>query len=235
MLLLSIVVIAISCSKEEIEINNNQNQAQCDSLSQLEPISIKASSAAFIPYPDTISTLIFSDTAGQEYVGVVSFYDFMSTITYSGLALEPNIPCPIDSSILINYQWTTELKMFIVEFEELNIRIRLSVRPLRAPNSYTDGLLADYCSFILTTGLNYSELSSQMTIIVDSRNHPMPFEYHSDFQPQYNLHDETYENVYIQNITDNEKYQLLYNTEFGILGFKGGDDPAVDLKFVRYE
>ncbi len=109
--------------------------------------------------------------------------------------------------------------------------------PDLAEEDVEEKLVADFCNIILRTPLYESSIEDNpnMSIVVAPRNHPMPMETYSDFQETYEIHDSIFQNVYINEIDDREKFEILYNTDFGIIGLRSYEHIMIDLVFDRIE
>ena len=199
-------------------------------ISDLGEFLLLDSSKGFIPYPDTISKIIFSDESGQEYEGIVKYYS-----TYSAPAfLGQTKPCPIDSTIQITFNWLAENISIAVEIEELDIQLRLITRTLLA-SPLEQKLFADFFNFILSSPIDSSTPSAQMTIIVNQRTHPMPFENYSEIIENFEMDGNNYQDVYKKEQSTNDDFELFFNENIGIVGFSQNGIPNSRIKFERTE
>lgn len=232
---LTIIALLISsCSKEEviepiIPLDIIYDEA-CQDLAYLDTIYSLESSRAFIPYPDDVTKVIFSDASGQEFEGIVTYYDEGYNAAVNGT----ENPCPLDSNIQITYRWHLYQKSMTLDFPELQIEIRLNVSPSIDRENYLDKLTADYFRFVMYKGADQKKLNSQMSIVVDPKDREMPPDSHSDFKEEFTIHNTVYQDVYINAIENEEEFELFYNGAFGILGFRNAD-ASIDLKYVRFE
>jgi hypothetical protein len=224
-----------SCSDDDMnQIEENLN-LECSAISNLGEISILEESKNFLPYPDTISKIIFTDSIGQEYEGNVKTYK-----THLAEAFNPQTkPCPIDSSIQITYRWVNEMKDIYIEFDSLDLKLRVSISPVLDYEDYSQKLVADICRFTLYYNPgNFNIPNSRISIITNQRNHPNPLDSFSDFYDEFEIHGKIYEQVYVKNadLNQNQEFKLYYNNQFGIVGFKDETTPnGIDLKFDRFE
>lgn len=228
------IALIIGCSKDDISNSEAglDNQETCDSLSYLGEFSLDTNSYRFIPYPDSITKIIFKDTSDREYIGLVTSYnDLYEPITL----FRPERPCPVDPSILIEYYYKPEYKRIFIEFEELDIKITASVSTSISNVEPYEKLVADVFYIFLNFPIGQLGSNSHMSISVNDRTHPNPYESYSDFQEVYEIHDRTFQNVYINEIDDIDDFEILYNEQFGILGLKTLNNPMIDLVFERIE
>lgn len=231
MLFAIIVIFSFSyCGNDDNDLQQNLNQNECDELSNLGEFFLLDSSKFFIPYPDSISKIIFSDESGQEYEGIVTSYTNNSLPSF----LSQPSPCPVDSTLEITYNWIAESINYYVEIEELDIQIRLIVRNLLA-SPKEQKLYSDFFNFILYSPINSTMPSAQMTIVVNQRTHPMPIESYDEIIENFEMDGNNYQNIYRKEQSLSNDFELLYNTEIGIVGFKKIGNPSIRIKFERIE
>lgn len=226
-----LIISSISnCGNDDDNLQQNMNQSECDELSNLGEFFILDSSKLFIPYPDSISKIIFSDESGQEYEGIVTYYPSYSSPSF----LSQPSPCPIDSTLEITYNWKAENINFYVEIEELNILLRLVVSNLLA-NPVEQKLYSDFFNFILYSPIDATMPAAQMTIVVNQRTHPMPVESYDEIIENFEMDGNNYQNVYKEEQSLFNDFELYYNEEIGIVGFGKIGISSTRIKFERIE
>ncbi len=229
-----ITLLFVGCSKEEDDERGLYKYEECELIADLGQILLKPNSKSFIPYPDSVSKLIFRDADGQEFIGVVRDYNTNGMQTFSSLGM---YPCPIDSSFLIEYNFNPEYKFLQIEFEDLDIWLNMNVLTTLSSTAYDRKLVADIFSIqlIRTSDEAASVYQQPMKIIVNEGTHPNPYENYSSFQPEYERHGTNFQNVYINQISTNGDFEILYNDQFGVLAIRNFEDPIIDLVFDRIE
>ncbi len=218
------------CGNDDNDLQQNLNQSECDELSNLGEFFLLDSSKFFIPYPDSISKIIFSDESGQEYDGIVTYYKNNSLPSF----LSQPSPCPLDSTIEITYNWQTENINLYVEIEELDIQLRLIVSN-RLATPVEQKLYSDFFNFILFSPINSTMPTAQMTVVVNQRTHPMPIESYAEIIENFEMDGNNYQDVYKEEQSPSDDFELFYNKEVGIVGFRKIGTPSISIKFERIE
>lgn len=222
----------VSCNDDINEIEENLNIEECEDIANIGEILMLESSKDFLPYSDTISKIIFTNSDGDEFIGNI-IQD--STFIGSGFTIGTS-PCPIDQDVNIQYRWMSEIRDVRIHIETVDIQIMLRIGPVIWGNDYSQKLIADIFSFVLFTPIESSLPNSQVSIIINERNYPNPVSSFSDYQDEFSIHDKIFEEVYIKNPNPNEGFHLYYNTKFGIVGIKDSlNESIIDLKFERLE
>ena len=184
-----------------------------------------------VSYPYGMEKIILKDSTDREYVGnVVEYAD-----EHTQNILLSTEPCPLDSTIEIQYHFQSEYKRLIVNFDELGIWMSVSISTSVSRESYDSLGVADVCNVFLGLMEEGGPANSLMTIAVDKRTHPMPYESYSDFQETVVINGEVYYDVYINNIEGKEDYEILYNVDFGILRIRSVVNSNLNLVLDRIE
>lgn len=228
-LLLSFSLLTIQCSKEEPE-ELIYNAEECALLADLGQVELNPDSKLFIPYPDDIEKLIFVDESGQEYVATVYEY----TDEHIQNTISATKPCPIANGTLVEYHFQSVFKRLLLEFEELDIWMSISVSTTISPDSYESLLMADVANIYLGFG-EFGAANSAMTIVVDQRLHPMPYEDYSHYKKWHDVHGQIFRNVYVNDISLQEVFEIAYNTEIGLIGIRSIEELGIDLVYDRIE
>ena len=223
-----VMLFCLSCEEDDILILEDEN---CESEIELGEFPLLEESKSFIPYNEDITNIIFSDSLGKEYIGEVKNYNTGFTQAFR----TENIVCNNDSSYSVRYLWSPEQKSIRVYFQELDIRISLTVRTILYQENYSNIQVADILNFVLFTPQDSGKPNSQMLIGVNERSHPMLYEDYSDFKQEFMIHGKLYNDVYIHPNNLNEPFDLYYSDLEGIIGFRSQNDSKIDLKFVRVE
>lgn len=223
-----------SCKKDEVKIIEEgiNTEEECAKESDLGTFYLLESSRKMIPYSEHVEKVIFSDSTGKEYTGEVISN---RTIYYPRNSAEI-YHCDFDSSLYISHNSKVEAKEFFLELKELDISISLSVRLLNSPKySIKEQLFADYFKFTLKYPDPINSTYPTLNIITANRGHPNP-----SVTPNYLLvspffiHGRLFENVHMIRSEDVKEFDLYYNKEIGIVGFKN-TDRSIDLKYERTE
>ena len=232
-LFLFLLIIISSCGDDDMnQIEENLNLTECENISKLGEILTLEESKNFLPYPDSISKVIFTNSQGEEFEGKVNFYNTYITNAFTNAMNQ----CPIDSQIQIQYEWMPEIKDIYIQIDTLDIQLRISIRPIIYHEDYSQKLIADICQLVLTTPIDATTPNSQMIIIVNPRTHPNPYESYTEYHDEYQIHGKTYEQVYIETPNINEEFKLYFSNQVGIVGFKDEiNGNNIDLKFDRIE
>jgi hypothetical protein len=230
-LILFIIISSFGCNDLN-QIEENFNLTECENISKLGDILTLEESKKFLPYPDSISKVIFTNSQGEEFVGKVSFYNTRIVDAFTG----GFYPCPIDSQIQIRYEWKPEVKVITIEIDNLDMRLQVRINPIIDNEDLSQKLVADICHIVLDTPRNATAPNSQMIIIVNKRTHPNPYESYTEYHDEYKIHGKVYEKVYIKTPDINEDFELYFSNQVGIVGFKGEiNGNNIDLKFDRIE
>ncbi|MBK9742059.1 MAG: hypothetical protein IPO94_03485 [Saprospiraceae bacterium] len=232
-LILILLIIISGCGDGDLnQIDENFNLTECENISKLGKILSLEESKNFMPYPDSISKIIFTNSQGEEFVGKVNYYK-----TYVANAFTGGLDhCPIDSQIQIRYEWMPEIKVINIQIDTLDILMEVSISPTIYHEDFSQKLVADICHMFLITPLEATKPNSQMAIIVNRRNHPNPPKSYTEYHDEYLIHGKKYNEVYIQTPNVSEEFTLYFSNHVGIVGFKGEiNGNTIDLKFDRIE
>jgi len=231
LVLLSITFFIISCSNNENNPTTSTNQEDCEELANLGFIELEETSKSFIPYPRDINRVIMKDSLGNEYVGEVSKYNEVYDPTILGGIDEE---CPLDPSILIEYNYKPEYIRLVIEFPTIDTKLSLLLGTTVANSSYQDKLIADNFSINANRPMQSSGSNANMLIVVNQRTHPNPVETYSEYQDTYQLGNKTFEEVYINSIELEEEFEIIYNRHIGLIRLRS-ESPEIDLIFDRIE
>lgn len=255
--LLFLIVVGVgSCGSDEKE--KMRLLEECEALADGGEVYLLEDSKDFIPYPEDVTKVIFSDSSGREYVGEVLEYktelvEHESDITFSVGGIDHTIPCPLDSSIIIDeYRWRAERKDITITIDELDINLYVMTVPVvKISRDLELGVLSDECYFLIDGPKYLTSPIQNISFLVNKRSDfPLLGIKTVDFYENFELHDQTYENVYVADslgglhVLDslnnvgqylNRSFDLYYSSEIGIVGFRNYEEPFIDLKFVRWE
>ena len=221
----------LSCNNDDDTMENPSDfQEECDELENLGRIALVPTSKSFIPYPDTVSKIIFSDATGNEFTAKVSSF----TITFNPSGTTSFQPCPLDTNIFLQYNWEAENKHYAIEIEELNISAWVTVRATPWLEMPTERIFTDGANIVLFTPIGSSSPNAQIYALVDPRNHPLRQDEENEIMEEVTIHGMTFENVYF-NVPGNEtQFRIYYNTEVGFVGFEREMDD-LSIRFDRME
>ena len=235
-ILILILFLFNGCSQDDdavviIEPELIDNTEECEEIASLGIFQLLEESRRFIPYPDSIKRIIFIDSSGQELAGLVRFYDDESnSTTQSGYDSE----CPIDTTVLIRYNYKPVKRRFSIEIREIDISISVYLTPSLTPLSSEERYITDMCYIYLNSPI-FGTTNSYMSIVVDKRTNPNPRDNFSLYKTAYQVGDSVFEDVYINSIDEEDDYEILYSENFGLLGIRTTKEPRFELVYNRIE
>ncbi len=220
-------------NKKAIVLAKGNTQEQCESISDLGLFKLQPDSKKFIPYTKEMTKVVFKDRAGKEYIG--RFKQFDDRISRKRDRYQK--PCPIDTCILISYLYEFEEKAVWIEFEELEILLITSLSSSLSRKSFPRKLVTDFCHITLSNTLygRGGGFNSYVNIPVYGQNNFKDCFRYSSFEKEFDIHGKTFKDVYIQYVDGDNDHELFYNEEFGFIGFRNPENPAMDMVFDRME
>lgn len=235
LLILTFSISVIACGgNDEIE----EPILDCTETIDLGEFLLAENSLEFWPYNSSVSRVIFSDNQGNEFVGEITQY-FEGFITATIEQEVDNMGTLVDCTFRSKNQFLT-MEFEVPDFD-IKIFLRFSVSTTRKEvfddiisTPLDDILLTDGFNVGLFTPISETRPNSQNFIMVDSRNHPIAMS-ESPTSETYELHDKVFQEVYyITDEIEDDKFNLFYNAEFGVVGIESADK-SISLKLERVE
>lgn len=238
-LVIAIIILA-SCSKSESSEPDTNNKdlfkLECEALNGPDEVLMTLSeSKKFIPYPDSIKSIILSDSLGKELRGEVISYS--TEIVQS----QGHKSCPLNKYIRPYYSWWRERTRLSIYFDSLELTIDIDVSPVwnfGSEDPYPVKV-ADFCRgniWPLQSGNSNSNIG-YFFAVVHPRDEPKLSEILTQLNPTFFLHGVKFTNVYTSYADDhpNMQYDMYYNSTQGLVGFKNSQNPSSSYKFERFE
>lgn len=208
----------------------DREPTNCDDISFTGEFFLLEESENFIPYTKNNSRIIFSDSMGNEYQGLITRDTVLSTrsLLYAN--------CPLDEEMDSKHSYISEHRFVDIFIEELNIRFRCSVNVNIGAESNSLIETKDELSVIFSID-NESYYHTSLTININNRNGYLPHINTSILHDNYLVHGRNYENVYSHN--DNyivpDDWVLLYSQTEGVIAIKNLIDSEFSYKYERIE
>lgn len=221
--------------------NDDAGPSSCIENPDLGDFFLLDSSKDFVPYGDEELVLIFSDSLGNEYKGnyIPGAFEACEVLSAYNIGQSGSNGCPISFS--------RECQMSRIVFEDfggLEIQMFLSMDVSYSVEA-EEAIFRDFINITIfegdpeNPGSIQSNQSGGFLITIDSRtdDRAIVLLIAADFQPMFGLHDEIYENVYLEADLGSdvvEIFDLYFSQEVGLVGFEN-IDKSISLKFERIE
>lgn len=223
LIFLSVVFLITSC-QSDLE--------RCEEIQHMGDFFLLKESKSFIPYQADHSKVIFSDSIGNEYEGLITRdYVFIGHVSSSA-----NEPCPFDKSITLEHEYNAEKRTVQIIFEELNIVFNCCIQ-VNVKTEYNNSKeSSDYLSVAYKDN-NGSNYLTTLNVNIQNRNGFTPTFSTSVFHESFEIHGKNYTNVYSHNnnFSIQDDYHLFYSEAQGIIGLKSLTNSEFSYKFERIE
>jgi len=233
------ILILITCQSCINEPDDFVPLPDCPEIYSLGQFSMEESSLECFPFEEDMQRIIFSDEAGNEFAAEVEQANFgFNTLT--NLTEEP---CPEDENQTVQFSQQVESRSFTLFIESLDMRILLTMRAnVLRKEQLVFGDTTGLDDFLLTDGINFTiihpattfTVNSQMSIIVNTRNHPFASIPLSESSVEIN--GVTFTDVFSDTLGNiaSDDFDLHYTKTEGIVGIVRKDGTS-SLKFERVE
>ncbi len=237
------ILFFLSCDKNDDQIVPTITEVECPDVQELGSFDILDSSIGFIPYTSTNSKITFSDSVGNEVVGVIT----LDTTRMSRNRLPNEYVCEDDSTQFYHYFYDRGLRQVTLEIAEIDLKLHLTLTVFVSRGDQLqiepkdtlfifDHLAVRIVTPIIDTSSTNSpsSLNGSFGIIVNSRNHP----FSTTSSPSidvYDINGVNYPNVFFgSSEIEEDEFRVSYNIEHGIIGIEN-PDRSISLKYEFIE
>lgn len=203
---LCLIFIFCACKKD-----NDKPQKRfigCPNPLELGEFKMLESSKSVFPYSLSDSKAIFSDSLGNELMGLIS-----NSISSNLYASRPS-ECINDLDSLIIIKAQLEAQISEIEFDSLNLSFRIEFSVSPNLQDYSSGEVADY-AFVSVYGDSIFDIRPQTSILLDKRTSNASFTNSID---NFEIHSKSFGEIYTNTIKK-EEIQFYFNIEQGLIGF----------------
>lgn len=236
---ITVALLVINCSNDESSLIIED----CPESIFIGEYFFKQNTIDNPPYKDENEILVFSDSLGVEYKGVLTIGQVVNRMNYSSIYECESDP---DSIYYWKYSHLNDTRKTLLEFSGIDISIEFYnyINPL-VKNATIEAPLGTNIETTdkLLIGLNpfspdYEKLNRIVVNVCDLYNPDAVFYNGTVFYDSLKIHDKSFDSVYcFKNFLEDEAeydFDLYYTREKGLVGFKNLTN-SVSLKLERSE